>query len=305
MLASILISSHNRLPLLRRCLFSLQQEIAEGELQNEVEIVVADDGSDQDILGELEKYTFPWKFVKVDNEKFTREVEKECGEIHRHYFNSPAHTNNVAFANSCGRYVILMGNEIIATEGILKNILQSARMIELDENMDFIILPTTYDFKADRYGIDEYGGNITTNHIDNASHWPLASLNYHSDVTNYFSLVKRTTWEKLKGYDERYINGIGAEDSDFIRRLRKLPNNYTLRLGPEKGITLHQYHGGKTMYYEPKHDVVSKEKWDEGIKKNRVYWNVEPESYEAGHSWESGHYGILEVISNECISNRS
>lgn len=270
---SILISSHNRIELFRRTLYSINKNAPSCSF----EVIVADDGSDDPIIQELEKYTFPWKFLKVDNQLF----EEKTGI--KHYHNCPALTNNCAFVHSIGSFIFLMGNDAIAYDDAFNILLQEHG----SHDGHFITVSTTYDIPLHLLNkLDMYGTNVNDVMRSRcALNWPLASCTLHTDVTNYLSLCPRKTWAAINGYDERYCAGIAAEDSDFVRRARTLPGFRMFR--SISGISFHQYHGGKTMYYNP--TEIKQEKWDNGVKTNHKLYNAwDGRTTENQQSWPIG-----------------
>lgn len=279
-IASILISSFNRISLFRRTLWS----IANNPPDCSFEVIVADEQSTDDILGELRKYTFPFKFIAIDMEEFT----KKTGITK--YHNNPSLSNNVAFNHSEGSNVFLMGNECIATKGCFNRMLSdSARL-----GADYIVFSTTFDVPQEVLNeLDEYGTNLNSRHIMRCATWPLASDSYHSDVTNYISLTSRYSWDVVGGYDERYLGGIACEDSDFVRRLRTL---HGFQLARSSALSLHQFHGGKTRYYEPTERQMSPEKWQAGLDINRKIYHAWDGGYENKQPWKTGRYGIKDIV---------
>lgn len=282
---SILISSYNRLKLFKRTLFS----IVKNKPLFPFELVIADDGSTQDILSELHQFDklLRWKFIKVDTEEFT----KRTGLVKFH--NNPALTNNIAFKHSEGEYIFTMGNEVIAYANAFNQMLDTVSTLK---HNNYLILSKTYDVPQEVLNeLDEYGSNLTEPMVWYCRKWPLADQDYKSDVTNYLSLTSRQVWLDIKGYDERYCGGIACEDSDWVRRFRTLPNAEIIRCN---SISLHQFHGGRTRYYSPVERGMNETKWDEGLQKNRkIYheWNGQTKNPQA---WEYGLYGVKEVITN-------
>jgi glycosyltransferase involved in cell wall biosynthesis len=280
---SILISSFNRLPLFRRTLWS----IATRPPSIPFEVVVCDDGSTEDTLGELKKFSsrFAWKFIRFSS------IEFEAATGLKKFFNCPAATNNVAFRHASGNLIFQQGNEVIAWADVYNRLIQ-----EMGEASEPLVMSTTYDLPhniLDR--LDEYGSNLNESMVREAWRWPLQSIHYRSDVTNYISLAPRSLWERIGGYDERYFGGICAEDSDFVRRARALDG---FKQVISEGVSLHQNHFGKSCYQNPKPTVITRERFEEGCRINRAIYDLWDGSPNNPQQWPIGEYGVGEVITN-------
>lgn len=275
---SILISSHNRLQYLRRTLYTIN----EFPPNCPFEVVLADDGSTDDIVGELSKYDFDWTFVQVDNNEF----EKKTGI--KHYFNNPSLTNNVAFKHSRYRNVCLLGNDIMVMPNCLQTLNQRVNVSNV------IMFPTTYDLGEDiTKMLNEYGSNLTNEMIGQCLRYPLQHFYYnHSDVTNYGSVCSRELWEIIGGYDERYVGGIACDDSDFIRRAKAFGASTQIH---KDAFTLHQWHGGNTQYYTN----IDKDFWEQGLKNSRpIYAAWDGKTYYNPQGFPWGTFGVTGVITN-------
>jgi glycosyltransferase involved in cell wall biosynthesis len=278
--ASIIISSYNRLALLRRTLWA----IATRPPSVPFEVVVVDDGSTEDILGELRRFAsrFAWTFVRFDAAAF----EAKTGL--KKFLNNPCVTNNIAFRHARGDLIYQQGNEVIAWGRCYDELATAARGLGVD-----LVFSTTYDVPGHELNkLDEYGTNLTQAQVDRCARWPLQSAFYPSDVTNYVSLATRRLWEFLGGYDERYYGGISAEDSDFVRRARALG----ARTAVNPAVSLHQYHGGKTCYYDPPPSTITPARWKEGVDINHAIYHAWDGGAFNPQKWPWGEYGAGEVI---------
>lgn len=287
--ASIIIASYNRKNLFKRCLYS----IAARGPSIPYEVVVVDDGSVDDIEGLLRKFTvnFPWKLVKFDAAAY----EAKTGL--KKFFNNPSVTYNIGFkqCSPTSDKIFLMGNEVIAWGNAFDKLIDDAPK----NNEPYIVFSTTYDTPQEVLDkIDAYGQHLDQVLIDKyCKPFPLQDLGYKSEVVNYLSLSSRGTWEQIGGFDERYYAGIACEDSDFVRRIRRCPYG---KLIWSEGITLHQYHGGMTRYYQPLPANITMDRWNEGLAINRAVfaqWD-EKSKLKKVFDHEFGTLGVGKVVTN-------
>lgn len=278
---SILISSRDRLPLFRRVLWNLSRR----HPSIPFELVIADDGSTEDVLGEVRRYnSFPWTFVRVDMSLF----EKQAGV--KKFFNSPSLTNNCAFAHARGDKIFLQGNEVIPVGDAYDRLLDDA-----PGSPYFLVVSTTYDLdRAGVLALDEYGTTVERL-VESCRHRPLQDKSYRSDVTNYLSLTSRATWEALGGYDERYLAGISADDSCWVRRARVLPG---FEMVVSEAVSIHQDHGGWNLYRGARPTTISRDRQLEGQSINRAIFDSWDGTPRNPQPWPPGTYGVVEVIRN-------
>lgn len=290
--ASVVISSHNRLGLFRRVLWN----IAERPPSVPFEVVVVDDNSTEDVLGELKQYSsrFEWTFARFNAKDF------EAATGLKKEWNNPCVTNNLGFRLSRGEFVFQQGNEVIPVGDVYDRLIADYPVERGEPSYGIpygMVMSTTYDVPPQELDkLDRYGTNVNEAFVRGLYRWELQSKAYRSDVTNYISLTSKALWEALGGYDERYYAGISAEDSDFVRRARLLPE---FKQVVSEGVSLHQYHGGKTCYYDPPPSVITKARWDELVAMNHAIYNAwDQKTVKNQQKWPWGTLGLGEVITN-------
>lgn len=285
MTASIVISSHERLPLLRRTLWA----IANRPPSCPFEVILVDDNSQADILGELRKYrvSFPWKFIQFDAAEFTARTGLTK------FWNNSCPTNNIGWKYAEGDTIFLQGNEVLPVDDCYDRMLSHLNKVgELD-----LVFSTTFDMGPHVLEkLDEYGRNLSKAHVEACFDRPLHSEFYRSDVTNYISVSRKGLWDKIGGYDERYFAGISRDDSDFVRRARAAGCKTHIC---DQAVSLHQFHRGKTMYYNPPPSSITQERFEQGCAINRLVYESWDDSHTNPTPWPVGTYGIKSIITSQ------
>lgn len=251
------------------------------------EVVLVDDGSTQDVLGELRKYSsaVPWTYVRFDQAAF----ERRTGEAR--FFNNPAATNNVACRHARGRLLFLQGAEVLPWANVYDELLAQS-----PADAPFLAFSTTFDVGPEVLAaLDQYGANLDDRMVGLCRNRPLASRTLQTDVTNYISLCPRSLWEAVGGYDERYLRGVGGEDSDFVRRCRTVPGLQVVR---SDAVSLHQWHGGRTHFYRQLQEVITDERWGEGERLKWALYDSWDGRTTSGQAWEWGTAGVADVVTN-------
>lgn len=255
------------------------------------EVVVVDDGSEPDILPEVQAFSsrFPFTFVRLDTPAFERVTS--C----RKFWNNCSLSQNLAARHARGHVFCQLGNDMIVPEGTLDRLLAEVPPQDL-----FIVFPTTLDMPQDALPhLDPYGANLTPHLVRYCAQWPLASPHYHADGFLWGSLCSRSLYEALGGYDERYVGGLGKEDSDFMRRARALPGwEDSKNLVRSRVVTLHQNHGSRTRFSGPLPSVITEERWKEGEALSKQVWDLWDGTYHNRQPWPWGEFGVTEVICN-------
>lgn len=286
-LVSVVVSSYNRLPLFRRMLWSL----ASRPPSVPFELVVADDASTEPTLDLVRSFgsSIRFTFIRVDVREFTRVTKVEK------FWNNPSLTANIAIRHAQGELIFQQGNEIISWGNAYDQMLAEAPKAE-----DFVVFSTTLDVPSYIHErLDKYGTDLRVTDVQGCVRYPLASPWYHSDVTNYLSLMPRSTLVKLKGYLEEYLAGLGKEDSCMVRRLRRIPNwSDEKNMRRSQAVSLHQNHGSMTPFSMPDANQITMDRWREGEALSKAVWDSWDGSHVNQQPWEWGTLGVTDVIRN-------
>jgi GT2 family glycosyltransferase len=263
---SILISNYKRLNYLKKVLNYIRINIPDIRTI-ETEIICADEKSEEtpQIL-ELFKSFSPYlkyKVIVYDQSK----VDTILGSPKQ--FNSPVLSNNLARYYATGQYLILHGNDTIGLDDCYNKLVHDFNSLGTERG---IVFSTTYD--CPKYVVDnmgEFGEKFNDRAMQQCYPFCLQRHDLKTMVTNYASITTPTTWDEIGGYDIRYIFAISSEDSDFVRRARKL-SGYKEKWSSAK--TIHMWHGGKTHFYDPDPNVIAMSKWNTLVRENHVIYDM-------------------------------
>jgi GT2 family glycosyltransferase/SAM-dependent methyltransferase/glycosyltransferase involved in cell wall biosynthesis len=204
-LASLVMLTHNQLPLTKACLESVLRHTREP-----YELVVVDNASTDATLAYLRELEAGFKRVPHE---FCRKMTVIANAANLGF----AAGNNLGMAVAGGEYVVLINNDVVVTPGWLGRMLACARRepkIGLVGPMtNYVTGPQKvenpgYDLASFK-GLDEFALAFAREHAGEAlPHWR---------VVGFCMLIKRAVIEKIGGLDGRF--GLGNyEDDDFSLR---------------------------------------------------------------------------------------
>ena len=283
--ASIVISSYRRADFIKKTLWS----IALRSPSIPFEVVIVDETSSEDILSIVQSFgsKFPFQFIRFNLSEWEERTQV------RKYWNCSAPCVNIGVKHARGELIYLMGNDVVAWG----NVFDGLYGVYAESKEEFpIIMSETYNVPSDILTLaGEYGQAINQAMVNHCKKWPLQKTKtYESLVINYCSISSRKLWEKINYIDERYMGGISAEDSDFVRRSRVAGAKVIFT----EHVSLHLDHGGKTMYRQPDPKNISQERFDEGCKINRSLYDNWDGKFLNDQGWPPGEYGVGEIITN-------
>ena len=188
MLVSVVIPTYNRLPILKKCLDSLENQILLDAINN-YEIVIVDDGSTDG--------TTSW--LKENRDIFPHLIlteQSHCG---------PAEGRNRGFDNSRGDLIIFIDSDLIVSESFLASHLRA--------------LKRCWNRRGDRKCFT-YGVVINTNNFDNPTAEPhkLQDLSWAYFATGNVA-IDRTVLKNSGLFDPAFCL-YGWEDLELGERLR-------------------------------------------------------------------------------------
>lgn len=228
---SIVTAYYNR----KNLFYNTLKSIAKSKFKN-FELIVVDDCSSKE--HRLEEYLIEFPFMRIIR------IEKQD----KNHIN-PCTPFNIGIRASVGNIIILQNPECMHVHDVLSYVSENMRD-------DTYISMSAYAL-SDK-SEPELLSNIKNNtvlkylkqqpqrgHDGNPSigGWYNHSV-YRPVHYNFCSAISSANMNKLNGFDERYANGIGYDDSDFIQRIKRL--GLKLIIADDVSV-IHQFH--PTHYY--------------------------------------------------------
>ena len=230
---SIVMAYYNR----RNLLINTLHSINKSKYNKQLEIVIVDDASDANINDIAT--IFPLLNFKIIT------IKKEDK-----WWVNPCIPTNIGIRGAVGDVIIIQNPECLHTGDILSvvesNIGRNKYLVfgcyaighnetNLISNVN-INSPTYFN---DINSIIEPLNNISTHLCGGRNKWYQHSM-YNSGEINFCTAIMKEDLEDLGGFDEKFANGIGKDDREFILRVRK--KNMEI-IVIDKPFVIHQCHG--------------------------------------------------------------
>jgi glycosyltransferase involved in cell wall biosynthesis len=249
MKVSVIISAcNNREIFFERSLYTFNKQTLP---KNEFEILLIDDGNHQELLELCKKYHdiygLKFQYVRIDKNKSNYPSNSF----------TPALTNNVGFKLAVGEVIVITGPETLQAEN---NLLIASSMISRQECAYGLVFRASKEFEQ---------------HISSDSGWRMRNFDFllnlpgakaecrtclpHPAAYNYLVAVNKTFVFQIHGIDERFLEGVCAEDDDFANRMRFLG---TVPVFDHRMIGIHQNHESNDQK-DTTHNMRSTKKWAE------------------------------------------
>ena len=223
---SVIIPVYNRVKKLDYALRSLDEQIFK-----DFEVVIVDDGSDEDYLSMLHKH----KELNVIYHKITH-----TGNI--------GFLRNEGFKYSSGDYIAILDSDDYCDKRrfeLQNNI--------LDEKPDVDILATWVNLVSDTNNANLIRLDNLYNATYDTEGIVFQNLNYGCCICHSSVLLRRHVLEKLGGYDENY-----SICEDYKLWMDAISNDYSIMILPEK-LTYRTLHSSSlTSNYEGSDEAISK-----------------------------------------------
>lgn len=218
MKVSIILPYYNRKQLLAKTLGSFKQWYSQD--RDRLEVVIVDDGSSSDhhvsdLLSEF-KDSLDILLIVLPQKQSITQV-------------NPCYPYNVGVRACSGDIIVLSSPETFHTKSIFE-ISNNFNLLENDNYLLFSVFCCTnpeivgsivdngFNIQDDSFlytGLGENGRQTFNN--ENGS-WYIHSK-YRDTKLNFLSAITRRTYYAIAGFDERYRNGTGFDDDDFLQKL--------------------------------------------------------------------------------------
>jgi GT2 family glycosyltransferase len=255
---SIATSYYNRKPQFINTLKTIQRSAK----IDDVELIVVDDcSSEQHQLHDIPE-KFP--FVKV----ITLKSEDR-------WYTNPCVPFNKAIKEATGDVIVLQNPECLHVGDILSDIVNKVTdknyltygVYSINEQISKHLYDLPYDhehiFSMIKSQIMPMN-NVNYVHEGHAC-WYNHSI-YRPAGYHFVSAMLKSNMDKLNGFDERYSNGIGFDDDEFLYRVKLLGLNVEIHDEP---FAIHQWHYSENNFFAKSQNV------QQSIQKNQqLFHNV-------------------------------
>jgi len=231
---SIVSAYHNRKEFFIKTLDSISKT-----KHKDFEFIVVDDCSDEEHRLEdiLEKYSF-LKLIRLEKKD-------------RWYVN-PCIPFNVGFSKASGDIIMLQNPECYHTSDIIsytvKNLKEndyfSFGCFSLDENKTKKFLLNDFE-NYETFLVDRPVNGTSSDGWFNHSEY--RHVGYH-----FTSAIYKEKLINLGGFDEKFANGIGYDDDEFLRRVKKVCNFKII----DNPFVFHQWHYNYENFDKERHDYL-------------------------------------------------
>ena len=208
---SVIMPYWNRLQATRASLNAMAEYYADMDL----EIVVVDDGSPEAFSVDRE---YPWP-VKVIRLPAKTEAKNPCWPI------------NIGVKESSGDTIVLTNPEILHTSPVFQ---EMSRCLD-DDGVNAYVMAATWCPEENKWHCHSTAELQT---LHGVKHPKGAGL-------HFCTMLRRSLWNKVGGFDHEYRDGAGYDDNDFVMRLAKAGAEFIMR---DDLVVIHPKTGAKTKW---------------------------------------------------------
>jgi GT2 family glycosyltransferase len=254
---SIVTAYYNRKPQFINTLKTIERSA----MINDVELIVVDDCSAPE--HSLEDIPDTFNFVKV----ITLKPEDR-------WYTNPCVPFNKAIKAATGDIIVLQNPECLHVGDILSDIVTHLNdnnyitygVYSLDKETTYNLYDLPYD---NEHIFSMIKSQITPmNNVNYVSEGQACWYNHskHRPAAYHFvAAITKTNMDKLNGFDERYSNGIGFDDDEFLHRIKMLGLRIVIHDDP---FAIHQWHYSENNFFAKSGNVA------EALNKNQTLFNT-------------------------------
>jgi glycosyltransferase involved in cell wall biosynthesis len=223
MRVSIVTSYFNRKKLLINTLKSIVKT-----KHNDFEFIIVDDASSEENRIEDLIQEFPFiKLVRIEPED--------------KWYCNPCVPFNVGFKHVTGDIVIIQNPECLHTTDIISYVNNNLKETDYFSFACYSINESkTNNISENTDSFDSYENLITNNRgagFDGDDSWYNHSV-FRNKGYHFTSAIHTRKLKELNGFDERYANGHGYDDDEFLHRVKKICDFLII----DNPFVLHQHH---------------------------------------------------------------
>lgn len=254
---SIATSYYNRRPQFINTLKTIQQS---KQIDNLELIVVDDCSNDEHRIDDLPTI---YPFLKV--------IRLESDD---RWYTNPCVPFNKAIHAATGDIIVLQNPECLHVGDILSDIVNKINddvyltysVYSLDKNTTSYLYDLPYD---DKHIFSMIKKQITPmnnrNYVrEGEACWYNHSI-YRPAAYHFMSAITKKNMDKLNGFDERYSNGIGFDDDEFLHRIKLLGLDVQIHDEP---FAIHQWHYSENNFFAKSENI------DAAIYRNRMLFET-------------------------------
>lgn len=250
---SIVTSYYNR----RQQLINTLKTISNSKQVDNVEMIVVNDcSSDEHLIDDLPEQ-FP--FLRIINMDKTNR-----------WYNNPCVPFNVAIKAATGDIIVIQNPECLHVGDILNDIVNK---LTSKNYLTYAVYSTTKEITG--YLNDLPYDNEYINHMITSQLQPMVDIKYvsegqacwynHSQYRpagyHFVAAITKENMNDLNGFDERYSNGIGFDDDEFLFRVKLKGLNVEIHDEP---FAVHQWHYSENNFFANVDNI------DEAVRKNQM-----------------------------------
>ena len=222
--------------------------ISKSEQINDLELIVVDDCSSEEhrLEGLIEEFPF-MRIIRLESKD--------------RWYTNPCVPFNIAINDAIGDIIVLQNPECLHIGDILDDIVNSVTEINY---VTYGVYSTTKEMVDEVSLLNFKSPGLNDELIDIIS--PMHNVNYVAEGKScwynhsiyrpagyhFIAAITKNNMNKLNGFDERYSNGIGFDDDEFLFRVKLLGLDVEIHDTP---FAIHQWHYSENNFFDKSENV--------------------------------------------------